>query len=807
MHLSLMRSSRTRRAAILRGTLGTLAVLLAVGTAAAAWAYWQLRASLPVLEGHLSAPALAAPVTIERDVQGVPTITGESRADVAWALGFLHAQERYFQMDGQRRTASGELSELVGPVTIALDRRNRLHRFRSRAERALAAMPPEERRFLETYVSGVNGGLAALSGAPFEYLLLGARSEPWTAADTVLTVYAMYLTLQESHGETERWRANANEVLGQAFTDFFLPLGTTLDAPLDGSRLPTPAMPAAGTKRSVSPPGTRFVDVEATHPGSNGFAVGGGLTENGGAMVANDLHLALRVPNIWYRARLVVRNSPGAPDLDITGITLPGTPSVVAGSNGRVAWSFTNSYVDTSDVVTLEPHQGKSDWYRTPDGPRELAFYKERLCRKCPQPEDLTVEESVWGPVLGTDLQGRKLAYRWTAHDPTAVGLSAALELERAENARQALAIAQRLRIPHQNIVAGDADGSIGWTVTSALPRRFGHDGQKPSSWADGRAGWDGYLPSDEVPVVFNPERQRIWTANARVVGGESLAKLGFGGYAHGARAAQIRDGLFANDRFSESDLLAVQLDDRGTLLGRWQTILAEALSARPHQRELARLLPHVENWGERAIPESVGYRLVRAFRSDIIARLYDAYTREVPPIESGTATTRRTPRVRTNQADEPVWRLITEKPPHLVPPGYPDWAAVIDAALAALVVAIDTEAGGKVAAFTWGAFNKADIKHPLSRAVPGISVFLDAPRDAQPGDVYQPRVAAPEFGASARFVVSPGRERSGIFHMPTSQSAHPLSPYYRTGHADWAQARASAFLPGNTRWQLSLQP
>ena len=113
MHLSLMRTSRTRRAAILRGTLGTLAVLLAVGTAAAAWAYWQLRASLPVLEGHLSAPALAAPVTIERDVQGVPTITGESRADVAWALGFLHAQERYFQMDGQRRTASGELSELV----------------------------------------------------------------------------------------------------------------------------------------------------------------------------------------------------------------------------------------------------------------------------------------------------------------------------------------------------------------------------------------------------------------------------------------------------------------------------------------------------------------------------------------------------------------------------------------------------------------------------------------------------------------------------------------------------------------------
>jgi len=162
---------------------------------------------------------------------------------------------------------------------------------------------------------------------------------------------------------------------------------------------------------------------------------------------------------------------------------------------------------------------------------------------------------------------------------------------------------------------------------------------------------------------------------------------------------------------------------------------------------------------------------------------------------------------VRSTQADEPVWRLLAAKPDHLVPPGYSDWAAVIDAALSTLVSAIDKDAAGNVAAFNWGSFNRADIRHPLSKAVPGLGLLLDPPKDPQFGDVYQPRVAAPEFGASVRFVVSPGSQASAIFHMPTSQSAHPLSPYYRVGHEDWAQGRASLFLPGEPKWQLTLQP
>ena len=163
--------------------------------------------------------------------------------------------------------------------------------------------------------------------------------------------------------------------------------------------------------------------------------------------------------------------------------------------------------------------------------------------------------------------------------------------------------------------------------------------------------------------------------------------------------------------------------------------------------------------------------------------------------------------RALTNQADEPVWRLLSERPAHLVPPGFRDWEAVIGAGLSKTLSAIATEAGGKVDAFTWGSANRAGIKHPLSEALPGLSILLDPPNEPQTGDSYQPRVARPSFGASDRFVVAPGQERTGFFHMPTGQSGNPLSPYYNLGHDDWMKGRPTPFLPGETKWRLHFEP
>jgi len=771
---------------------------------AGSWAYWRLRASLPILEGRVSAADLSAPVTVTRDVQGVPTLIGRTRSDLAWVLGYLHGQERFFQMDGQRRIAAGELSELAGEIALNQDRQHRLHRFRHRAGAVLAGMTPDERQVLGAYVRGVNRGLGDLGAFPFEYLLLGSTPSLWTEEDTVLTVYAMYFDLQEADGATERQRLHAEEALGSPLAAFLFPEGTSWDAALDGSLLPAPELPSSKPPDRAGLPSLRDAGgIEVASPGSNGWAVAGHLTSRGAAMIANDMHLGLRVPNIWYRARLVLDGSEGMAPLDITGVTLPGAPNVVAGSNGKIAWGFTNSYVDTSDVVLLESVDGSSDLYRTPEGSRALDRIEERICSKGAACEAFVVEESVWGPVIGSDGKGRKLAYRWIAHDPAAVNLRGILELERAESVRSALDIAHRMGIPHQNLMVGDRQGNIGWTVTTALPNRFGLDGRRPTSWADGARGWRGYLPFEDVPAVFNPDGRRIWTANGRVVGGSGLEKLGFGAYAHGSRARQIRDSLFSREHFDETEMLAIQLDDRGVLLERWQGLMVERLRAGAEKAAYASLLPTVENWGGRAAPDSVGYRLVRTFRSELIGIVYDAYTASFRMGEPSSLGEPRRRRMVTNQADQPVWRLLTERPRHLVPVGYGDWEAVMDAAIASTLSAVATQADGNLSAFTWGAANRGEVRHPLSRALPGLSIFLDPPSTPQPGDLYQPRVAAPGFGASERFVVAPGHEAAGILHMPGSQSGHPLSPYYNLGHDDWAKGRPTPFLPGEAKWQL----
>jgi penicillin amidase len=791
----------------LRRGLAALSLVAALALVAGGAGYCLLRASLPLLQGGVRAPGLAAPATVTRDADGVPTLLGRTRVDLAWVLGYLHGQERFFQMDNQRRSAAGELAELWGEKALELDRDRRIHRFRHRAAALLAQMDGDERRVLDAYVSGVNQGLAELGVVPFEYWLLGARPAPWTAEDTVLTVYAMYFDLQEADGATERRRADAEDALGRPMANFLFPDGTSWDAPLDGSVLPTPALPDGDAVRKADaavPPAAEHAEIAAS--GSNAWAIGGGLSARRGAMVANDMHLRLRVPNVWYRARLVLEGNEGKP-LDITGVTLPGTPIIVAGSNRHIAWGFTNSYADTSDVVILEPVDGDPNRYLMPDGPKILEARQERLCAKGSACETMSVEESAWGPVIGQDRRGRKLVYRWVAHDPAALDLRAFLDLERAGTAAEALDIAHRMGIPHQNLVVGDAAGNIGWTIAGKLPQRFGHDGRLPASWADGTKGWNGYLPPEQVPVVYNPDDARIWTANARVAGGSALAKLGFGGYAHGARASQIRDGLRARDRFEEGDMLAIQLDDRGLLLARWQQLLLAALRAAPANPRYAPLIPEVENWGGRAVPQSVGYRLVRTFRSAVIAKVYDAFTASMPKLEPRPAGIRPPRNFLANQADEPAWRLVTERPAHLVPPGYASWDAVITAALAQTLDAVAAEAHGKLEAFTWGAANGAGIQHPLARVVPFLSPLLDPPDEPLPGDIYQPRVAAPGFGASDRFVVVPGREETGIFHMPGGQSGHPLSPYRDSGHRAWAEGRPAPFLPGPARWRLEFQP
>ena len=780
------------------------AALLLAAAALGAYGWLRLRGSLPVLDGTVRLAGLAAPVAVERDGLGVPTIRGRSRVDVTRATGFVHAQDRFFQMDLLRRRAAGELSELVGKAALPVDRRTRLHRFRQVAASSLAALAPERRALLEAYAQGVAAGLASLREPPFEYLVLGVAPAPWRAEDSVLVVLAMFIDL---HGETDAHEAALGAlraaVPGPVFA-FLAPGGTEWDAPLRGGAWKDPPVPGPEvidlrTRKAALDPPPRDPGPERGAPGSNCWAVAGSQTAHGKAILADDMHLALRVPNIWYRASLAW--SEGGAERRATGVTLPGVPLLVAGSNGRVAWGFSNSYGDWQDLVEIEVDPADPGRYRAPGGTRPFERAAEVLRVKGGPDESLEVVSTIWGPVVDRDARGRPRALEWTAHHAEAVNMELG-SLETAASVEEALDAANRSGIPPQNLVCAGADGRIGWTIAGVIPRRVGFDGRLPGSWADGTRRWDGWRAPGEAPRIVDPPSGRLWTANARAVDGADLALLGDGGYALGARARQIRDDLLSREKVSERDMLEIQLDDRALFLQRWQELLLRTLSpgavgADGRRAEARRL---AEAWGARAAVGSAGYRLVREFRRRAIALALAPFASEARALEP------RFDPGELRQAEGAAWRLVSERPPHLLDPRYPSWDALL---LAALDEALASFPGGgkDLAARTWGERNTAAIRHPLSRAIPLLGGLLDMPAEPLPGDADMPRVQAPGFGASERMAVSPGREADGLFHMPGGQSGHPLSPWYRAGHGAWARGEPAPFLPGPRRHLLELVP
>jgi penicillin amidase len=282
----------------------------------------------------------------------------------------------------------------------------------------------------------------------------------------------------------------------------------------------------------------------------------------------------------------------------------------------------------------------------------------------------------------------------------------------------------------------------------------------------------------------------------------------GFGGYALGARARQIRDDLLAVEKASEADMLGVQLDDRAVFLARWRELILalltpDATAGDPRRAEARRL---VEQWGGRAAVGSVGYRIVRAFRSraaeDVFAPLLSACAKADPRFDY----LGRRPNQGHHQYEGPLWALVTARPAHLLEPRFASWEALLLGALDGVLGEL-TRDRPRLDERTWGERNTVQIRHPLSSAVPALGSWLDMPPEPLPGDANMPRFQSRSAGASERFAVSPGREEQGYFHMPGGQSGHPLSPHYRDGQAAWARGEPTSFLPGPAVHVLTLVP
>ncbi len=780
---------------IIKNMLAVLVLLLAIAAAAG---YWMVHQSLPVYQGQLTA-AVEQQVVSGRDAQGYLSIRAQSRGDAAFALGFAHAQERYFQMDLLRRNSAGELAELFGTAALDFDKKQRMHRFRDRADGILQQLPKVQREMLDRYAAGANAGLQQLGLPPFEYLLLTQQPRPWQPADSLLVIYSMFLDLQGALGKDELAQGALKAAVPLEWYQFLTQHSSDWQAAMDGSEakaLPLPQSPLPALLKAIPAQACRDCGLtDSRDIGSNNFAVAANASKDGRAILADDMHLGIRVPGTWYKAQMSWTE--GDTQHSIAGVTLPGTPAVVAGSNGHIAWGFTNSTADWHDVIALKMDDSGQK-YQTPAGLQEFSYNNEVIKVKGEADVVLLIKETQWGPVMPAPFD--QFALRWVGYDRESLNLNL-LALEQATSSTEALALAPSIGIPAQNLLVADAKGQIGWTIIGAIPARQLQDWDTPQDWSEGKNYWSGYLTAKDYPQIYAPKDGRLWTANARSVGGEALALLGDGGYDLGARGKQIRDRLFALPQHDEKSLHDIQLDHEALFLKRWQSLLLEVLTPEfvaAHQ--LSQYRQWIETDSKAASRDAIGYSLLRAFRDKTLELMFAPLAGHLEAQQLRLRDLKMVP-------ETPAWAMLQARRDDTLPGSFQSWDALLQQAVLDSVAQLKAQTQGDLSTARWGTLNSAEIQHPLTQALPFLGRWLNMPADPLAGDRHMPRVQLKVHGQSERMVVSPGHEADGILVIPAGQSGHPMSEFYAADHAYWLSEKPLGFLPQAEKYSLQLLP
>ena len=535
-------SSRRRRALRVAASLGVVLLLLVVCafTAGRLWLRHALRDSLPQTEGTLHVAGLQTAVQVTRDAHGVPHIIASNIDDLVFAQGYVTAQDRLWQMDMLRRHGGGELAEVLGSSQVPHDRTQRYLQLRESAERDANLLPQEQRHSLERYAAGVNAEMAAAIAAghlPAEFRVLGYTPRPWNVADSLVIGLVMAEDLSTSYPDKLNREAVAARLDGELVADLY-PATTwrdrppaegkpdltapreMLDIPLDESqaslrsRQHAADLARAREVLAQSVPGLRCASCGS---GSNNWVVSGAHSASGKPLVANDMHLSLTAPGIWYTADLQ------SGDFHVSGVTLPGTPFVIVGHNAHVAWGFTNSYADVQDLYV---EQVEGDTFLGGDGQRHpLHHQHERIRVKRGADVDFDVLETEHGGALTPILsplyphETRALALRWTVFDPGATSFP----FFRVNAASSGSELVQALRdfaVPSQNLVYADDAGHIGYHLLGRVPLRgdaHGRSGISPVPVRSGSYEWAGYIGYDDLPAVTDPAGGILATANARI--------------------------------------------------------------------------------------------------------------------------------------------------------------------------------------------------------------------------------------------------------------------------------------------------
>lgn len=761
------------------GALGTLAVLV--------------QRSLPRWSGRLAAVGLHRELEIVRDRHGVPHIFARDEADAYFALGFAHAQDRLLQLELNRRLGDGTLSELFGAETLASDRFFRLLGLRHVARQNLRKLDAATRAVLDAYTRGINASLAQGASAP-ELTALRVAPAPFAPEDCV-----MWLKLVAFQLGGNVWRELANVRLRALISDEQL---AQLLPPYPGeSAVPFPARDelfaglddVARALLASAPFGPR------AGTGSNAWLLAGTRTASGKPLLANDPHLGLSAPSVWYLAHL------SAPGLNVIGATMPGMPGVLVGRNDRVAWGFTNTGPDTQDLF-VERLAADPTQYETPAGPRPFVVREERIAVRHGTSERLVVRESRHGPIL-SDLSeearrampaGHVLALSWVALRDDDLTLRFPLH---AAHARDAAALREATRdfhSPQQNIMYADVDGATGFVAAGRVPVRPTEElalGRVPVEGWSGRHDWQGFVPFEELPASDVDERGSLVTANQKVTP-EGYAHFITSEWEPPYRAERIRALLAEKASYDVRDFERMQLDVASPIARELLPALLDALDATAPEPEL---IARMRRWDRRMTREALEPLLFETWLDELASALYPASLYAL----LGDYNPRFLAAVLRRDPDFAAWCQGEDSVAT-------SCEARVRAAYVRALGRLREHYGADTAHWTWGEHHVAAFQHLAFAGLPWLGRVLDVELPREGGretvnlsgsaydDVGQRYLA--HTGPSFRAVYDLSDLERSKFVLSPGQSGHPLSRFYRDLSRLWAKGEYAAMTTARAR-------
>jgi len=801
-------------------------VVVLLGTAI----WWFVYRPLPPLDGSIPLPGLQFPVTVERDQWGIPHIRAASVEDLAEAQGFVTAEDRLWQMDLLRRAARGQLSEVLGPATLELDKDFRVLNFGRAADVDMKLMGPEVRRVMEAYARGVNHFIEMRSNRlPIEFTLLNYKPKPWEPSDSLVLACYMYRTLTDTRQEEMR-RAIVTAKVGpelakdlfraDASMDHFVvgDAGNGKDSRAvhaddpendDDSVDPEDVLKAGHTPGSL-PNSAGIPDIagalakeavdwlsesqrQIRHSlGSNNWVVSGEHTATGKPLLANDMHLELTLAPIWYEVHLT------APEWNVKGFSLPGAPMVVVGHNDRIAWGFTNNGADVLDLYVETMNPANADEYLVNGAWKKADIYDEVIKVKGKPDEHLRMVVTRHGPVVHQD--GNKwYAMRWTVLEPGAL-CTFYNWLGKAQNWAEFRETMKGIWGPGQNVVYADVDGNIGYILGAHVPvRKKGHGGVPVPGDTDDYE-WAGYIPFEELPQSFNPESGLIVTANARVTGPNYKPYI-TDHWEEPYRTARIYDLLHGKQGLRPEDMLRVQADTYSYP----HVFIAEQLAAAsntatPKDERTKKLIQQAKDWNGMADANS-------PVVSFLDVTMYRALHLILEPHLGNDAELYQWRSIAFLQ------RILTERPARWLPSDYKNYDELLAAAADQAVKRLQEKTNDKDPEdWAWKRFNYLDMLHPIGRE--GLlKKLLSITNQPQSGTLFSPRAAGRHHGPSERFVANLADWDDSIMVITGGESGQPGSEHYRDQFSYWYEGKpiyapfSDAAEARAKRHMLTLQP